>query len=109
MVDFDKLDRTIHERGRLAIMTLLATRPEWAFQDLKKELQLSDGNLVSHLRSLAKAGHIDSFKVKEDGNRPRTSYQLTRSGRKAFEGYLEVLADIVRVTSATPAPVATVV
>ena len=50
MVDFDKLDKVIHERGRLGIMTLLATRPSWSFQDLKAELGLSDGNLITHLR-----------------------------------------------------------
>ena len=44
MFDFEKLDKTIHEKGRLGIMTLLATRPMWSFQDLKAELGLSDGN-----------------------------------------------------------------
>ncbi len=57
MIDFSKLDKVIHEKGRLSIMTLLASRNEpWPFQDLKGELQMSDGNLITHLRSLVKAG-----------------------------------------------------
>ena len=53
MIDFDQIDKTIHEKARLSIMTLLASRGEWAFQDLKAELGMSDGNLISHLRTLA--------------------------------------------------------
>ena len=58
MVDFNKLDRTIHEKGRLAIMTLLATRSRWPFQELKSALQMSDGNLVTHLRTLHQVGYV---------------------------------------------------
>ena len=58
MFDFEKLDRTIHEKGRLGIMTLLATRTSWPFQDLKAELKMSDGNLISHLRTLHDAGFV---------------------------------------------------
>ena len=58
MLDFDKLDKTIHEKGRLAIMTLLASRTSWPFQDLKSELKMSDGNLVTHLRTLHQAGYV---------------------------------------------------
>ncbi|MDB6076641.1 MAG: Transcriptional regulator, partial [Akkermansiaceae bacterium] len=57
MIDFSKLDKTIHEKGRLGIMTLLASRVEpWPFQDLKNELEMSDGNLITHLRTLEQAG-----------------------------------------------------
>jgi hypothetical protein len=56
MIDFSQLDRIIHEKGRLAIMTLLASRHEWSFQDLKGQLGMSDGNLITHLRALFKAG-----------------------------------------------------
>ena len=52
MFDFDRLDKLIHEKGRLAIMTLLAARASWPFQDLKGELKMSDGNLITHLRAL---------------------------------------------------------
>ena len=55
MIDFSQLDKLIHEKGRLSIMTLLASRVEpWAFQDLKTQLDMSDGNLITHLRTLEK-------------------------------------------------------
>src|SRR5437868_10701850 len=94
MFDFDKLDKLIHERGRLGIMTLLATRPSWAFQDLKAELKMSDGNLVTHLRTLHDAGFLAV--TKEMLERPQTSYALTAKGRNAFQKYLTVLEQIVR-------------
>jgi DNA-binding HxlR family transcriptional regulator len=94
MFDFDKLDRTIHEKGRLGIMTLLATRPSWSFQDLKAELNMSDGNLVTHLRTLHQAGYVAV--TKEILDRPQTSYSLTTKGRSAFQDYLTVLEQIVR-------------
>ena len=94
MIDFSQLDRTIHEKGRLAIMTLLAGRAEWAFQDLKAELGMSDGNLITHLRTLFKAGYVSE--IREMKQRPQTRYALTDSGREAFDRYLAVLESIVR-------------
>lgn len=95
MIDFSKLDKVIHEKGRLSIMTLLASRAErWPFQDLKSELKLSDGNLVTHLRKLEEAGYVISEKVEGVG-RPQTYYRLTTSGRWAFKSYLRVLEAIV--------------
>jgi DNA-binding HxlR family transcriptional regulator len=94
MFDFEKLDKTIHEKGRLGIMTLLATRPSWSFQDLKAELKLSDGILITHLRSLHQAGYV-SF-TKEILDRPQTTYALTTRGRAAFQDYLGVLEQIVK-------------
>ena len=94
MFDFDKLDKLIHEKGRLGIMTLLAARPSWTFQDLKTELEMSDGNLVSHLRTLHDAGYVAV--TKEILDRPQTSYALTGKGRKAFADYLAVLEQIVK-------------
>ena len=98
MLDFEKLDKAIHEKGRLAIMTLLATRVSWSFQDLKGELKMSDGNLVSHLRTLHKLGFVAVTKAVLD--RPRTTYALTSKGRSAFTKYLEVLEQIVRAGKA---------
>jgi len=95
MVDFNKLDRTIHEKGRLAIMTLLATRPRWAFPELKIELQMSDGNLVTHLRTLHQAGYVAV--TKEVLDRPQTSYSMTERGRAAFKTYIETLEEIVKL------------
>ena len=94
MIDFGKLDKTIHEKGRLSIMTLLATRPSWTFQDLKSQLAMSDGNLITHLRVLHDAGHVAV--TKEMLDRPQTSYSLTDRGRKAFQEYLTILEEIVK-------------
>lgn len=96
MIDFSKLDKTIHEKARLSIMTLLATRPQWAFQDLKSELSMSDGNLITHLRVLHDAGFVAV--TKEVFDRPQTTYSLTGRGKTAFQDYLAVLEQIVRAT-----------
>jgi DNA-binding HxlR family transcriptional regulator len=94
MLNFDKLDKVIHEKGRLAIMTLLAARASWPFQDLKAELGMSDGNLITHLRTLHKLGFVAV--TKEVRGRPQTSYALTSKGRAAFKDYLHVLEQIVK-------------
>ena len=94
MLNFDKLDKAIHEKGRLAIMTLLAARPSWPFQDLKAELGMSDGNLITHLRTLHRLGFVAV--TKEVRDRPQTSYSLTAKGREAFKDYLHMLEQIVR-------------
>ena len=94
MIDFSQLDKIIHEKGRLAIMTLLAARADWSFQDLKAELKMSDGNLITHLRSLFKAGY--TTETKEMLGRPQTRYALSPDGRTAFTAYLNVLESIVR-------------
>ena len=93
-LDFDRIDRVIHERGRLAIMTLLATRVRWPFADLKLELKMSDGNLITHLRTLGAAGYV--AQTKEVIDRPQTSYALTDKGRAAYLGYLAFLEQIVK-------------
>jgi DNA-binding HxlR family transcriptional regulator len=95
MIDFSKLDKVIHERARLSLMTLLAARADWAFQDLKAELQMSDGNLITHLRTLSDAGFITSSKLASEA-RPQTTYSLTPEGRHAFTAYLAVLEAIVQ-------------
>lgn len=94
MIDFSQLDKTIHEKGRLAIMTLLAARAGWPFQDMKTELKMSDGNLITHLRSLIKAGYVEE--TREMKTRPQTSYALTAAGRKSFDAYITLLESIVR-------------
>jgi len=95
MIDFDQLDKLIHEKSRLAILTLLSARGDWSFQDLKTELGMSDGNLITHLRTLTGANY-----VKEDfddtGTRPRTTYQLTAAGKKAFQVHIDLLEQIVK-------------
>ena len=93
-LDFDQIDRVIHERGRLAIMTLLATRVRWLFADLKLELKMSDGNLITHLRTLHASGYV--AQTKEFLERPQTSYALTDKGRAAYLAYLGLLEQIVK-------------
>lgn len=95
MIDFDQIDKTIHEKARLSIMTLLASRGEWSFQDLKAELGMSDGNLITHLRTLATAGFVQEERD-DSGNRPRTTYQLTPAGKAAFKSYIDLLESIVK-------------
>ncbi len=75
-------------------MTLLASRPSWTFQDLKAELKMSDGNLVTHLRTLHDNGYVSV--TKEILDRPQTSYALTTKGRKSFSDYLAVLEQIIK-------------
>ena len=93
-MDFDQIDKIIHEKGRLAIMTMLATRSGWPFQDLKAELNMSDGNLVSHLRTLHEAGYVAY--TKDIPDRPKTTYAITPKGRVAFTHYLNLLEGLIR-------------
>lgn len=94
---FLNLDRVIHEKGRLAIMSLLAASPQLAFTEMRETLGMTDGNLTTHLRTLHEAGYTAVTKSFQ-GGRPLTSYALTPAGRKAFTGYIELLAQIVEQT-----------
>jgi DNA-binding HxlR family transcriptional regulator len=94
MFDFEKLDKIIHEKWRLALMALLASRRSWSFQDLKYETRMSDGNLITHLRTLHKQGLVSV--TKQMKGRPQTSYSLTAKGRAAFRDHLNVLEQIVK-------------
>jgi DNA-binding HxlR family transcriptional regulator len=93
MMDFDRLDKVIHEKARLSIMTLLAARTDWTFQDLKADLKLSDGNLITHLRTLHDNGYVAI--TREVLTRPQTRYSLTKKGRAAFADYLAFLEQLV--------------
>jgi DNA-binding MarR family transcriptional regulator len=95
-MDFDQIDKVIHEKGRLAIMTMLTTRNGWPFQDLKAELKMSDGNLVSHLRTLHQAGYVSY--TKDIPDRPQTTYNITTKGRSAFKQYIDLLEALIRKT-----------
>ncbi|MGF1657334.1 MAG: transcriptional regulator [Verrucomicrobiales bacterium] len=92
-MSLDRIDKLIHEPSRLGIVSLLAVRSRWSFQDLKSELAMSDGNLITHLRALYKAGYVSM--TKEVQNRAQTFYSLTEAGRLAFEDYLRVLSELV--------------
>jgi DNA-binding HxlR family transcriptional regulator len=94
MFDFQKLDKIIHEKWRLAIMALLASRRSWSFQELKAELKMSDGNLITHMRTLHKQGLVSV--TKEFRGRPQTTYSLTLKGRAAFREHIDALEQIVK-------------
>jgi DNA-binding HxlR family transcriptional regulator len=94
MSDFEKLDKIIHEKWRLALMALLASRRNLSFRELKADLGMSDGNLITHLRTLHKQGLVSI--TKEFRGRPQTTYALTARGRTAFREHIKVLEQIVR-------------
>ncbi len=92
---FLQLDRVIHEKGRLPIVSLLAANPELSFTDIRDTLQMTDGNLSVHLRTLQEAGYVALTKSYHRG-RPLTTCALTLEGRKAFGRYIDLLELIVR-------------
>ena len=81
------LDRVIHERLRLAIVSALAVHDSLTFNELKALLETSDGNVSVHARKLEDAGYV-ACKKGFDGRVPRTEYKLTAAGRRALEQYL---------------------
>ncbi len=89
------LDRVIHERMRLGIVSALAVRESISFNDLKKLLQTTDGNLSVHARKLEEAGYITCTKFFE-GRMPKTEYRLTDEGRHALERYLDHMEALIR-------------
>jgi len=91
------LDRMIHERIRLAIVSVLAVNDTLSFNELKALLDTTDGNLSVHARKLEEAGYVDCLKSFE-GRIPRTEYRLTTQGRKALERYLEHMEALIRAT-----------
>ena len=92
---FLKLDRVIHEKGRLTIMSLLAASPELSFTEMRDTLSMTDGNLTSHVRTLQEAGYVSVSKSYQ-GNRPLTTCSLTTAGKKAFTSYINLLEQIVQ-------------
>ena len=94
---FLNLDRVIHEKGRLAIMSMLAAAPELPFREIRDTLRMTDGNVTAHLRTLHEAGYISFTKSMEEG-RGMTTYSLTATGRREFTAYLDLLEDIVAQT-----------
>ena len=93
------LDRLIHERVRLAIVSALAVRDSLTFNELKALLKTSDGNLSVHARKLEDAEYITCDKSFA-GRVPKTEYRLTALGRRALERYLDHMEALIRVTRA---------
>ncbi len=89
------LDRLIHERARLGIVSALAANPVLSFQELKGLLGLTDGNLAIHARRLEEAGYVACAKGYA-GRVPRTEYRLTPAGRRALSAYLKHMESIIR-------------
>src|SRR5262249_32205252 len=103
---YEGLERLIHEKARLGIMTSLAAHPTGLlFNDLKELCALTDGNLSRHLQVLNEAGLVEIWKGYQN-NRPQTSCRLTEEGRKRFVEYVNVLesvvADALAAARATP-------
>ncbi len=92
-----ELDRLIHERLRLGIVSALAVNESLSFNDLKKLMNTTDGNLSVHARKLEEAGYIVCTKFFE-GRLPKTEYRLTESGRAALERYLNHMEALIRAT-----------
>ena len=92
-----KLDRLIHERLRLGILSALAVNETLTFNELKKLLETTDGNLSVHARKLEDAQFITCTKTFEN-RLPKTDYRLTPTGRRALERYLDHMEAIIEAT-----------
>jgi len=91
------LDRVIHERTRLAILSALAVNDSLTFNELKELLRVTDGNLSVHARKLEDAGYIGCTKSFA-GRVPKTEYRLLAAGRRALENYLDHMEALIRAT-----------
>lgn len=92
---FLQLDRVIHEKGRLAIMSLLAANAEMSFTEMRDSLGMTDGNITTHIRTLQETGYVSVTKSFQN-NRPLTTCSLTAGGRKAFSNYINLLEQIIQ-------------
>ena len=90
-----ELDRLVHERVRLGILSALAARPSATFTDLKALLGATDGNVSVHARKLEEAGYVACTKS-FDGRVPRTEYRITAEGRAALDRYLDHMEALIR-------------
>lgn len=89
------LDRLLHDRMRLGIVSALAAGDELSFTDLKAALNATDGNLSVHARKLEEAGYVSCAKTFA-GRTPRTDYKLTATGRRALEKYLDHMDALIK-------------
>jgi DNA-binding HxlR family transcriptional regulator len=92
-----RLDRLIHERTRLAIVSALAVNDSLTFNELKQLLHVTDGNLSVHARKLEDAGYLVCTKSFA-GRLPKTEYRLSASGRRSLEKYLDHMEALIRAT-----------
>lgn len=94
MSDIHKLDKAFENRVRLGIMTTLMVEDSMDYNGLKTGLEVSDGNLASHLKALEAEQYIEVFKSFL-GRKPNTTYKITKLGRKAFEVHLNALEQLI--------------
>jgi DNA-binding MarR family transcriptional regulator len=100
---FLQLDRVIHEKGRLALMSMLAASPELSFTEMRDALAMTDGNLTTHIRTLQESGYISVTKSFRK-HRPLTTCALTAAGKTAFANYINLLERIVDQTRKHSSP-----
>ena len=98
--EIPELDRLIHERARLGIISALAVNDSLSFNDLKRLLKTTDGNLSVHARKLEEAGYVSCHKFFE-GRIPRTEYRLITAGRRALDQYLRDMEAVIRLARET--------
>lgn len=94
---FPDLDRLIHEKTRLAIVSALAVNPSVTFNEMKAILKTTDGNVSVHTRKLEEAGYL-ACKKSFEGRIPKTEYSLTTAGRRALEKYLGHMEAVIKAT-----------
>ena len=97
--EIPELDRLIHERARLGIISALGGNDSLTFNDLKRLLKTTDGNLSVHARKLEEAGYI-ACRKSFTGRIPRTDYRLTEAGRRALDQYLRDMEEVIRISRA---------
>jgi DNA-binding MarR family transcriptional regulator len=95
LVETPKLDRLVHERLRLGMLSALSVNETLTFNELKKLLDTTDGNLSVHARKLEEAGYVGCAKSFE-GRMPRTDYKLTAAGRRALDRYLNHMEALIQ-------------
>jgi DNA-binding transcriptional ArsR family regulator len=93
--DFPDLDRVIHEKTRLAIVSALAVNSSLPFHEVKAIVKTTDGNVSVHARKLEEAGYL-STKKSFEGRIPKTEYSLTAAGKRAFEKYLAHMEALIK-------------
>ena len=94
--DINALNKTFENRIRLGVMSVLIVNDKTDFNALKEMLNVTDGNLASHLSALEKSGYLTVHK-QFVGRKPRTTYSVTSEGRKAFNDHLDVLEKLIRI------------
>lgn len=93
---FDHLDKVLEHRVRLQIMSVLVTEEALDFNTLKETLDVTDGNLASHIKALEKEKYLSVNKTFVD-RKPNTKYKITERGRNAFRKHLDALEQVIRL------------